>query len=318
MAKRNPKTVKTTQSTAVEPINIQTQGEETMNTAANNNETVETIKTMVTPERNGELTQLSVEEITLPKHILRLNTELSEENGDRKFKSLVSSIKKDNIITPLTVQVQDDGTHLLIDGYRRLKAAEEAGLATVPVIVYKEESQGSVMSLVSNIHRKQLSPIELALAYKRNIDNGVYSTKRELASAIGLSEGTVGTTLNNLKLDTRIIEDLIENNSVKDQKVLKEIRVMDKVDTHTEKSDKQYETYTHITENGLSRKEALVYIQAQRDGTTLEPITKKITNKKISISISKEILTGDQLKKIAVLLEQIEAISRETDLETVA
>lgn len=310
--KKMSKTIesKTNKPTRVARANKKTKKETVM--IDTENKTIETAQVVI-PERKGELNTVSINEISLPERIVRMDMFLNKEDGDKQFKTLINSIEKENILIPLTVSKKMDGGYMLIDGFRRLKAAEAVGLNEVPVIVYEDnENKNETLSIISNIHRKKLSPIELAFTYKELIDNGSYATKRELADALGLSEVTVGTSINNIKLDKRIIKDLIENNSVSDQKVLKAIRTLEKVAADTDSSEKQFLAYVHIKDNNLNRKDSLEYIKSQKTDIEIKPITKIETVTKISMTITKNKLSQEQIRSIEKLLAEIEEISNST------
>jgi ParB family chromosome partitioning protein len=87
------------------------------------------------------------------------------------FDELVESVREKGIITPLLV-TKTEGGYGLIAGERRWRAAQKAGLETVPVVV-KEVSpiESLELALIENIHRKDLNPIEEAQAYQRWLED---------------------------------------------------------------------------------------------------------------------------------------------------
>jgi ParB family chromosome partitioning protein len=121
---------------------------------------------------------------------------------------LVSSVKEKGIITPLLVRKTEKG-YRLIAGERRWRAAQKAGLERVPVVVRDSTSIESLeLALIENIHRKDLNPIEEALAYKRWIDD-VGTTQETLAKKLGRERSTVTNMLRLLKLPKSIQKDLV-------------------------------------------------------------------------------------------------------------
>lgn len=131
-----------------------------------------------------------------------------QEFGNQEMEELVSSVKEKGIITPLLVRRTEKG-YRLIAGERRWRAAQKAGLERVPVVVRESTPIESLeLALIENIHRKDLNPIEEAVAYKRWIDD-VGTTQETLAKKLGRERSTVTNMLRLLKLPKSIQKDLI-------------------------------------------------------------------------------------------------------------
>jgi ParB family chromosome partitioning protein len=113
---------------------------------------------------------------------------------------LASSIREKGVIQPLVVTRSGSG-YELIAGERRLRAAARAGLSRVPVIVKAEIAPAELveLALVENVQREDLTPLELARAYQRLVDQYRY-TQDELAKKIGKSRASVANTLRLLAL----------------------------------------------------------------------------------------------------------------------
>jgi len=128
---------------------------------------------------------------------------------DPEMDELVASIKEKGIITPLLVSRSAKG-YVLIAGERRLKAAKKAGLKKVPVVIRESTPLESLeLALIENIHRKDLNPIEEALAYQRWLqDSG--TTQDALAKKLGKDRSTISNTLRLLNLPMVIQQDLID------------------------------------------------------------------------------------------------------------
>jgi ParB family chromosome partitioning protein len=259
---------------------------------------------------------------------IRLSSDDVDEKAKGKFEKLLRSIKKNGVLTPIIVKPADEGRYNIVDGHRRLEAAEQLGYKKLQVISYEDlEDTEAFLSIIANTNRKALSPIELGFAYKRLQEAGVYENNKELAEALGVSTSNVSVRIGNLKLDKRIIKDLIVNNSINDQKVLKELRSVEKIDNEG-KSALQFETYSHIVENELSRNDALEYIKTKKEGqmtTTLcdvisTPQFLKVENEneiKVTI-VGKSALSQEVLTEIERLLEQIEHLSENGEPEALA
>jgi ParB family chromosome partitioning protein len=128
---------------------------------------------------------------------------------DQDLNELASSIKEKGIITPILVSKTETG-YQLIAGERRWRAAQKAGLERVPVVVRETTPVESLeLALIENIHRKDLNPIEEALAYQKCIEDSE-STQEALAKTLGKERSTITNMLRLLKLPQIIQKDLID------------------------------------------------------------------------------------------------------------
>lgn len=123
---------------------------------------------------------------------------------------LSENIKQYGIIQPLLVK-ERDGFYEIIAGERRWRAARMAGLTEVPVIIKNISEQEIVeISLIENIQREDLNPIEEAQAYKRLLEE--FNLKQdEVAERVNKSRTAVTNSMRLLKLDERVQGMLIEN-----------------------------------------------------------------------------------------------------------
>jgi ParB family chromosome partitioning protein len=115
---------------------------------------------------------------------------------------LVQSIKSSGIVQPLVVVPNGkEGQYEVVAGNRRLAAAKEAGLDTVPVVIRLDLSESGrlELQLIENLQREDLSPIEEAESYQRLLDVTKLS-QRELAPRIGRSQGLISKRLSLLRL----------------------------------------------------------------------------------------------------------------------
>ena len=138
------------------------------------------------------------------------NREQPRKNfNEDALQELAESIKQYGITQPLVVQKKDD-YYEIIAGERRWRAAKKAGLKQVPIIV-KDLSAQEIMeiSLIENIQREDLNPIEEALAYKRLLEE--FDLKQdEVAEKVSKSRAAITNSLRLLKLDDRVQQMLIE------------------------------------------------------------------------------------------------------------
>ncbi len=124
---------------------------------------------------------------------------------DDSLKELAESIKIYGIIQPLVVQNRDDH-YEIIAGERRWRAAKLANLKEVPVII-KNYTDKEIMeiSIIENIQRENLNPIEEAMAYQRLL-NEFELTHEEVAERVAKSRSAISNSLRLLKLDGRVQE----------------------------------------------------------------------------------------------------------------
>jgi ParB family chromosome partitioning protein len=113
---------------------------------------------------------------------------------------LAASIKMHDIIQPLTVSKLPDGKYRLIAGERRFRASKIAGIKDVPVYIRQaNDAQLLELSLLENLQRKDLNAIEIALSYKRLMDELEY-TQEQVAERMGNERSTVANYIRLLKL----------------------------------------------------------------------------------------------------------------------
>ena len=171
------------------------------------------------------------------------NREQPRKNFDKEaLQELADSIKQFGIIQPIVVQKKDD-YYEIIAGERRWRAAKLAKLKEVPVII-KEYSDREVMeiALIENIQRKDLNPIEEALAYKSLIDE--YSLKQEeLANRVSKSRTAIANSMRLLKLT-----DSVQNMLINDDISMGHARAL----LTLEQEDLQIEAAKTIVSKGLS------------------------------------------------------------------
>ncbi len=123
-----------------------------------------------------------------------------------RLEELVESIRITGIIQPLIVRPVEGFPHQfeVVAGERRLRAAQIAGLSDVPVIIHQFSDQESVaISLIENIQREELSPVDEARALRRLTDDFAL-THEQVARAIGRSRATVTNLLRLLDLPSEV------------------------------------------------------------------------------------------------------------------
>jgi len=123
-----------------------------------------------------------------------------------KLKELSNSIREHGIIQPLIVTPEGENSYQLIAGERRLKAAKLIPLKKVPVIIRKAKNQEKLeISLIENLQRQNLNPVEEALGLRRLLDE-FSLTQEEVATRVGKSRPTVANLMRILHLPKVILE----------------------------------------------------------------------------------------------------------------
>lgn len=132
--------------------------------------------------------------------------------GDDAIAELATSIKKNGIMQPIIVRASGHpGQYEIVAGERRWRAAQQAGLSEVPVIIRDiPDKQALELAIIENVQRQDLSSIEEANGYQRLIEEFDY-TQDELATTIGKSRSHVANLLRLLSLPVEIIEMLEKN-----------------------------------------------------------------------------------------------------------
>ncbi len=118
-----------------------------------------------------------------------------------KLEELVTSIKNIGLIQPITIKKISKNKFQLISGERRLRAFKKIKIDKIPCYIRKANDQQSLeMALVENIHRQDLDSIEIAISYKRLIEE-IKITQGELSKKIGKKRSTITNYLRLLKLN---------------------------------------------------------------------------------------------------------------------
>lgn len=169
------------------------------------------------PEATSESKGKKNEENLAPDRIIKITA--VEPNRDQPRKNfdedalleLSDSIKQFGIIQPLVVQDRKNGRYEIIAGERRWRAAKLAGLKEVPVIIKNYTDQEIMeISLIENIQRENLNPIEEAMAYKKLL-NEFHLKQDEVAERVSKSRTAVTNSMRLLKLNEEVQQMVIED-----------------------------------------------------------------------------------------------------------
>jgi len=196
----------------------------------------------------GSLKSDVVEQVTHTSRIAINDIQLNPKQPRRDFdeqglNELAASIKLHDIIQPLTVSKLTGGKYQLIAGERRFRASKIAGLKDVPVYIRQaNDSQLLELALLENLQREDLNAIEIALSYKRMMDELAY-TQEQVAERMGKERSTVTNYIRLLKLPPDI-QLAVRNGSLS----MGHARALINIDT----IDRQLFVYKEIQQNGLS------------------------------------------------------------------
>lgn len=145
----------------------------------------------------------------IPVGEIRPNPEQPRRHFDEEeLAALTESIRTHGILSPLIVR-KSDGRYILIAGERRLRAAQNAGLREVPVLVREAEKPEVQLelALVENLQRSDLDPIEAARGYQRLVAEFGH-TQEQVADRIGKNRATVTNAIRLLKLPESVLAEI--------------------------------------------------------------------------------------------------------------
>ncbi|MEN6623090.1 MAG: ParB/RepB/Spo0J family partition protein [Smithella sp.] len=155
-------------------------------------------------DKKTPLTVCGIEELRPNRFQPRKNFCANEQ------KQLVAYIKKSGIIQPIVVRKQDVGGYEIIAGERRWRAAQSAGLKEVPIVIRDaSDMEAAEISLIENIQREELNPLEEANAYV-TLSETFHLSQEEIASRVGKDRSTIANTVRLLKLPAKAKTALIE------------------------------------------------------------------------------------------------------------
>jgi len=165
---------------------------------------------------------------------------------ESRLQELAESIREKGILEPLLVRRTDQGYELIV-GERRWRAAQKAGLREVPVLVKEVEGRDAFeISLIENLQREDLNPVEEAEAFKHLIEE-FHLSQDDLSKRIGKDRTTIANSLRLLKLPLEVRNQLLQNHITSGH-----ARALLSLDN----KEKQRELCALIIKKGLSVREA--------------------------------------------------------------
>jgi ParB family chromosome partitioning protein len=157
-----------------------------------------------TPAQKDELRQIPIDQLQRGKYQPRTHMDPAA------LEELAASIKAQGVVQPIVARPLSAGNYEIIAGERRWRAAQLAGLETVPAVVRQIPDEAAIaIALIENIQRENLNPVEEANAFTRLIDE-FHMTHQQVAEAVGRSRAAVTNLLRLLTLNGDVRE-LLEN-----------------------------------------------------------------------------------------------------------
>ena len=184
--------------------------------------------------------------LSLSINLIKANEEQPRKRFDLdKIQQLAESIKEHGVIQPIILQ-KDEDFYTIIAGERRWRAAKLAGLKDVPVIIMDlSDKEVLEVSLIENIQREDLNPVEEAYAYRRLMEEFQF-TQEALSKRIGKSRSAVTNILRLLNLDERVLQ-LLKEEALSEGQGRSLLPVEDK--------ELQYQIAKQIIDEGLTVRE---------------------------------------------------------------
>ena len=158
---------------------------------------------------NRPRTEGSADVVRIPAGMIEPNPFQPRMSFDTEaLEELTNSIRTLGLIQPITVRKTDEGKYQIISGERRFRACKAAGMDFIPAYIRAASDQGMLeMAIVENIQREDLDPIEVALGYRRLIEE-CNLTQEQMAERIGKKRASVTNYLRLLKLPAKVQHDL--------------------------------------------------------------------------------------------------------------
>jgi len=180
-----------------------------------------------------------------------------------KHKELVASIREKGIMQPILVRPAKDREGFeVIAGERRLRAARELGFEQIPAFIKEVKDEEALeLSLIENIQREELNPIEEAYAYRELIDR-FNLNQEDVAKAVGKDRSTISNTLRLLKLP-RKIQDYVSRETLSTGHARAILAI--------ENERQQIEIADEIVKRGLSVRETEALVKRSKEKEIVKP-----------------------------------------------
>jgi len=233
---------------------------------------------------------------------------------DAELEDLAQSIREHGVVQPVVVRPAPGASdrYELIAGERRWRAAQRAGLTTLPIIVRDVDDRVALeLAIIENVQRSDLNPVEEAAGYQQLIEEHEY-TQADLAQVIGKSRSHVANTLRLLKLPSNV-QDMITDGSLsagharclitaENPAALAERIVREGLSVRQAEALAQAEG-----KGGAERKEKAPAAEKDADTKALEKLLSDVTGMKVEINHREK---GGDVRVRYASLEQLDEICR--------
>ena len=208
---------------------------------------------------------------TTPKYtqIVKIPIELLEDNpyqprlniDEDSLQELMNSIRKDGLQTPIKVTKLggvSSPKYTVVFGHRRAEAHRRLELKEIDAFYEPDISKSELrrLALIENVQREDLSIIELAISFDNAINDGTFSSQKQLAEALGFTTTKVSECLSLLKLQEKITKDLEIDRRVKDVTALALLNKLQ--NKHT-----QWDLYKRFRDGELDRKGLMQIVNSE-------------------------------------------------------
>ena len=215
----------------------------------------------------------SINEIDLNKIKVNPNQPRREFNPE-VLQELTDSIKEIGIIQPITLRETAEDEYQIIAGERRFRAAQMAGLKTIPAYIRTASDENVMeMALIENIQREDLNSVEIALAYQHLLDQ-YKLTQERLSERVGKNRATIANYLRLLKLPAEIQMGL-QNKQIEMAHARALVSLSD--------PKLQVKMYREIVENGYSVRRVEEVVKSLTQGEVVNVGGKKLIPKRTKL-----------------------------------
>ena len=199
------------------------------------------------------------------------------EFDEQALKELAASIREIGIITPCTVRQTESGTYQIIAGERRWRAAQLAGLTSLPAYIKTAKDDDVMeMALVENIQREDLNPIEIALAYQ-HLSEATGMTQERISSRVGKSRTSITNYMRLLKLPAQI-QMALKNREI-DMGHARALLAIDSPST-------QLKLFKDIQRNNYSVRKVEEMVKQLKNGESIQTVKKSVGGNHLPLEYS--------------------------------
>ncbi len=223
------------------------------------------------------------------------------EYKEESINELADSIKKSGLIQPIIIGVVES-KYYIIAGHRRVKAYQKLGYEKIQALLrdytldeFKRVS--SSQTLIENIQRENLSHLELALAFNRLIDNGVFRTYEDIANGIGKSERYIKQTMSLLKLCKKVQQEILNGQKIP----LEVLEVIAKIKSES----KQIEAFERYSKKEIDLKAIKAEYLLNKIKPKNIPISFNEKKGIVSINLSQYTSKDEAIKAFTAFLKQM-------------